>query len=383
MFGKRNKSADKTGLLLSGGGARAAYQVGVLKAISELCPNQDDNPFHIIAGTSAGSINAVALAADEGTFQESVARIHDVWANFELHHVFKSDAKCLLGRILKWFSSRVLPFGIGGTTPASMLDNTPLRELLDRHIDFEGITRQIDSGKLGALSLNASSYSSGESITFFESGHNIEEWQRAYRAGIEQKISLDMLMASSAIPVLFPPVKINGEYYGDGSMRQTSPLSSLVHLQAKKIFIIGVRKRNVDGHTEIVETADYPSMGRIAGFVMDTLFLNSLDSDLERLRRINNMTDKVPAKHRKFSRIEHLIISPSEDLSEIAEELFDTLPMAFRWALKFLGINKGGSRKFVSYLMFNSIFCKRLIDLGYKDAIARQDEIMTFLEIEC
>ncbi len=383
MFGKRNKSSDKTGLLLSGGGARAAYQVGVLKAISELCPNQKENPFHIIAGTSAGSINAVALAAHEGTFKEAVSRIHDVWANFELHHVFKSDAKCLLSRILKWFSSRVLPFGIGGITPPSMLDNSPLRELLDQHIDFDGITRQINSGKLAAISLNASSYTSGESITFFESEHKIEEWQRAYRAGIEQKISLDMLMASSAIPVLFPPVKINGEYYGDGSMRQTSPLSSLVHLKAKKIFIIGVRKRDVNGHTEISETAAYPSMARIAGFMMDTLFLNSLDSDLERLRRINEMSDRVPAKHRKFSRIEHLIISPSEDLAEIAEELFETLPMAFRWALKLLGINKGGSRKFVSYLMFNKIFCKRLIDLGYRDAMVRQDEIMTFLEIEC
>ncbi|MGH1426581.1 MAG: patatin-like phospholipase family protein [Arenicella sp.] len=383
MFGKRNKSADKTGLLLSGGGARAAYQVGVLKAISELCPNQPDNPFHIIAGTSAGSINAVALAAHEGDFQEAVDRIHNVWSNFELNHVFKSDARCLFGRILRWFGSRILPFGLGGITPPSMLDNTPLRELLDKHIDFDGITRQIEAKKLGALSLNTSSYTSGESITFFESGHKIDEWQRAYRAGLEQKISLDMLMASSSIPVLFPPVKINGEYYGDGSMRQTSPLSSLVHLQAKKIFIIGVRKRDVDGHVIMTETAAYPSMARIAGFVMDTLFLNSLDADLERLRRINEISEKIPAKHRKYNRIEHFIVSPSEDLSEIAEELFDTLPITFRWALKLLGINKGGSRKFVSYLMFNKAFCKRLIDLGYKDAMVRQSEIMEFLEIQC
>lgn len=382
MFGKKNKSSDKTGLLLSGGGARAAYQVGVLKAISELCPNQKENPFHLISGTSAGSINAVALASHEGSFKEAVSRIDGVWSNFELHHVFKADARCLLGRILKWFTSRILPFGIGGSTPPSMLDNTPLRELLDKNIDFDGISRQIESGNLGALSLNTSSYTNGESITFFDSAHKVEEWSRAYRAGIEQKITLDMLMASSSIPVLFPPVKIGNEYYGDGSMRQTSPLSPLVHLQAKKIFIIGVRKRASEPHLETKKSV-YPSMARIAGYVMDTLFLNSLDSDIERLCRINAMTDKLPAKHNKFSRIEHLIISPSEDLAEIAASMFHTLPHSFRWGLKLLGMNKGGNRKFVSYLMFNKPFCRRLIDLGYKDAMDRQSEIMEFLEIEC
>lgn len=383
MFGKRNKSAEKTGLLLSGGGARAAYQVGVLKAISDLCPHQPDNPFHLISGTSAGSINAVALAAHEGSFQESVSRINDVWANFELHHVFKSDTKCLLSRILKWFSSRIVPFGLGGLAPPSLLDNSPLRELLDENIDFDGISRQLVSGKLGALSLNTSSYTSGESITFFDSAHKTEEWNRAYRSGVEQKISLDMLMASSAIPVLFPPVKINDEYYGDGSMRQTSPLSPLVHLKAKKIFIIGVRKRTCGPGDCLKEEAVYPSMARIAGYVMDTLFLNSLDSDIERLCRINAMTDKIPPRKNNFSRIEHLIISPTEDLAEIAAEMFDTLPASFRWSLKLLGMNKGNNRKFVSYLMFNKPFCRRLIDLGYKDAMDRQNEIMEFLNMEC
>ena len=383
MFSKRNKSPDKTGLLLSGGGARAAYQVGVLKAISELCSKQQDNPFHVISGTSAGSINAVALAAHEGSFDDAIKRIENVWSNFELSHVFKADTKCLFGRILKWFSSRILPFGIGGETPHSLLDNSPLRELLNDHIDFDGISRQIENDNLAALSLNASSYTTGESITFFQSGNKIEAWQRAYRAGIEQKITLDMLMASSAIPVLFPPVKINEEYFGDGSMRQTSPLSPLVHLQAKKIFIIGVRKRDLNDDDHIHKDTEHPSMARIAGFVLDTLFLNSLDSDLERLRRINDLTDKTPSRHRKFNRIEHLIISPTEDLAEIASELFETLPLSFRLSLKLMGINKGGSRKFVSYLMFNKPFCRRLIALRYKDAMNRKDEIMDFLDIVC
>ncbi len=382
LYGKKNNSPDKTGLLLSGGGARAAYQVGVLKAISELCPKQKENPFHLISGTSAGSINAVALAAHEGSFKETISRINDVWSNFELHHVFRSDARCLLGRILKWFSSRILPFGIGGSTPSSMLDNSPLRELLAKNIDFDAIDRQLASGNLGALSLNTSSYSNGESITFFQSAHSVKEWRRAYRSGINQKISLDMLMASSAIPVLFPPIKINNQYYGDGSMRQTSPLSPLVHLQAKKIFIIGVRKHSSTSITDDKKPS-YPSMAKIAGYVMDTLFLNSLDSDIERLSRINNLTEKIPAKHNKFTQIDHLIISPTEDLSEIAADLFHTLPPSFRWGLKLLGMNKGSNRKFVSYLMFNKPFCQKLIELGYQDAMDRQAEIMNFLEIRC
>ena len=381
MFGIKNKSADKTGLLLSGGGARAAYQIGVLKAISEICPEQDENPFHIISGTSAGSINAVALAAHEGSFKESVNRIHDVWANFELHHVFRSDLWGLLSRIIKWVAATVLPFNLGGKIPVSMLDNSPLRVLLDEHIDFSAINRQIESGKLNALSLNASSYSSGKSVTFFQSGHKVEEWQRAYREGMEQDITLDMLMASSSIPILFPPVKINNEYYGDGSMRQNTPLSALVHLKAKKILIVGVRKRENVTTDDVVHSL--PRMSQISGFVMDTLFLNSLDSDLERLMRINELTAKLVTRHKKFEHIEHLIISPSEDIAEIAEELFDTLPRSFRFALKLLGMSKGESRRFVSYLMFNKVFCRQLIQLGYKDAIVRQDEIMRFLNIEC
>jgi len=382
MFGKRNKSPEKAGLLLSGGGARAAYQVGVLKAISELCAEQPDNPFHMISGTSAGSINAVALAAHEGSFKEAVERIHRVWSQFEIHHVFKANPQSLFGRVLRWFGSKVLPFGLGGQSPESLLDNTPLRNLLDQHIDFNVIPRQIRSGNLSSLSLNASSYSSGESVTFFESENKIPAWQRAYRCGIEQKLSLDMLMASSAIPLLFPPVKINGSYFGDGSMRQTSPLSPLVHMQAKKIFIIGVRKRDAIEPEQTPKEINPPSMGRIAGFVLDTLFLNSLDSDLERLQRINEMTDKIPERKRRYSKIDHLIISPTEDIAEIAMALFDTLPLSLRWCLKFLGINKGSSRKFVSYLMFNKPFCNRLIDLGYQDAMNRKQEIIDFLEIE-
>jgi len=374
-------SSLKIGLLLSGGGARAAYQVGVLKAISELCPKDEEMPFKIISGTSAGSINAIALASHNGNFAESVSRMHSVWSNFEVNHVFKADPKSLIIRMLRWFTSRILPFGLGGKAPTSILDNSPLRQLLSKQIDFSQISKQIISGKLDAISLNATSYSTGESITFYESHDNIDTWERAYRKGVEQRITLDMLMASSSIPLVFPPVKIDGHYYGDGSMRQNTPLSPLVHFKAEKIMIIGVRKEAKRNTPNAVQGP--PSIAQISGFVLDTLFLNSLDSDIERLTRVNKLVKQNPKHNSRFHPIEHFIIAPSEDISLIADKKFNTLPFSFRSALKFLGIYKSGGKGLTSYLMFNKEFCNALIDLGYKDAINRKEEIKKFLELGC
>lgn len=372
-------SPAKTGLLLSGGGARAAYQVGVLKAISEICADENEQPFQIISGTSAGSINAVALGSYDGSFPEAVNRMLDVWSNFELHHVFKVDTKSLVFRILHWVRARMLPFGLGGKAPPSILDNSPLKELLNRYIDFSQISKQVISGRLEAIAVNASSYTTGQSVTFYEAHHdNVKPWKRAYRCGKEQRITIDMLMASSSIPLLFPPVNIDGDYYGDGSMRQNTPISPLVHMKAKKIMIIGVRKQpGLNGHV----ANQRPSMAQIAGFVLDTLFLNSLDADLERLMRVNDLIEGQ--QNSQFHKIEHIIISPTEDIGEVAQDLFDSLPFTFRMALKLLGVHKSGGRGLVSYLMFNKAFCNYLIDLGYKDAMNRKSEIIQFLEIEC
>jgi len=380
MFKKKNMSPAKTGLLLSGGGARAAYQVGVLKAISELCPDEDGHPFKIISGTSAGSINAIALASYKGSFSDSVQRMLGVWENFELNHVFKSDSKSLIYRMFRWLKARLLPFGLGGKAPTSILDNSPLRKLLSDNIDFSQISKQVLSGDIEAISINASSYSTGQSVSFYESHANIEPWQRAYRSGVEQRITLDMLMASSSIPLLFPPVEIDGHYYGDGSMRQNTPLSPLVHFKAKKIMIIGVRKRN---KPTVIPKQTKPSLAQISGFILDTLFLNSLDSDIERLTRVNQLIKDNPKQNEKFQPIEHIIISPSKDIGTIAQEKFTTLPFGFRTALKILGIHKSGGKGLTSYLMFNKEFCNTLIDLGYQDAKDREEEIKSFLEIEC
>lgn len=373
------KKKSKIGLLLSGGGARAAYQVGVLQAIAELYPADSNAPFSVISGTSAGSINAVALAGHDGNFCEKVKRIVEVWANFEIHHVFKSDIGCLLGQMSKWLTSSILPFGLGGKRPDSLLDNQPLRELLIDRIDFDHIQDSIDNGELDALCVNASSYSSGQSVSFFQANPAVQEWGRAFRRGMRDNITIDTLMASSAIPVIFPAVQLGDEYYGDGSMRQNTPISPAVHLGSEKILVIGVRSKKPKA---VKQETKKPSMSQISGFIMDTLFLNSMDSDMERLERINDLNDAVPEKNRKFRNIEHLVIYPSEDIGEIAGDLFETLPRTFRLALTFLGIRKDNSSRLTSYLMFNKPFCSALIELGHADAMRRKLEIEHFLEID-
>ena len=371
----RNK---RTALLLSGGGARAAYQVGVLKAVSELLPKGCHNPFPIICGTSAGSINTVALASNASNFQLGVKRIASVWSNFELHHVFYSDAKNLLKRISHWAWSNLGP-GTWHKGPSSILDNGPLRKLLNEHIDFNKISTSIENGELHAYCLTACSYTSGESTTFFDGSSEIENWLRTHREGIREKMSIDHLMASSAIPVIFPSIKIGHEHFGDGSMRQISPISPALHLGAEKILIIGLRMEKELG---LPEPPQYrPSLGQISGYVLDTLFLNSLQSDIERMERMNRtLMEGNSGNSERLKVIEHLVISPSEDIANIAMKHFLELPKSFRIALRFLGMAKANSRRFISYLMFTQTFCQELIDLGYKDAMAQKNELLEFLE---
>lgn len=370
-------SSFKTALILGGGGARAAYQVGVLKAISELTPSQANNPFPIICGTSAGSINAIALASNAKDFHEGIQKIVKVWSNFELNHVFHVDSKHLFGRIAAWFWGH-LGFGNWRKGPGSILDNTPLRKLLKNYISFERIDEALETGDLHAYCLTACSYTSGESTTFFDGDASIENWIRTHREGKREKMSIDHLMASAAIPILFESVKIGDEYFGDGSMRQASPISPALHLGADKILIIGLRKESELG---LQEPPQYrPSLGQISGYVLDTLFLNSLQADVERMERLNRILhDEVDSSNGKFKEIEHLLINPSQDIADIAQKYYQDLPKPFRMALTFLGINKGNSRRFVSYLMFTKAFCSELITLGYDDAMRKKEELTEFL----
>ena len=374
----RRNFNHRSALLLSGGGARAAYQVGVLKAIAEMLPEGCHNPFPIICGTSAGSINTVALASNASDFHQGVRRITAVWSQFELDHVFYADAKNLLKRISHWAWANLGP-GDRHKAPGSILDNRPLRELLDEYIDFNNISKSINNGELHAYCLTACSYTSGESTTFYDGAPSIQDWRRTHRAGIREKMSIDHLMASSAIPVIFPSVKLGKEHFGDGSMRQISPISPALHLGAEKILIIGLRMEKELG---LPEPPRYrPSLGQISGYVLDTLFLNSLQSDIERMERMNRtLLETESSTSEKLKVIEHLVISPSEDIANIAMKHFLELPKSFRIALRFLGMAKANSRRFISYLMFTKTFCRELIELGYNDAMKQQKELLEFLE---
>jgi NTE family protein len=382
--GERAKQ-PKVGLVLSGGGARAAYQVGVLRAMSEMLPADSAVPFKIICGTSAGAINATVLAANAGNFRQGVRQLMTVWKNFHVHHVYRADPVGAFRNSGKWVLSTLIG-GLGRKTPIALLDNSPLAHMLGTRLDFSGIQRSIDSGDLAAFSITCSGYTSGQSVTFFQGAPGIESWHRARRIGIAAKIGPEHLLASSALPFVFPAVHINREYFGDGSMRQIAPVSPALHLGADRLFVIGVG-RQLQAQPERIKTDAYPSLAQIAGHCLNSIFLDSLEVDLERLQRINRTLSIMPpeiraANNMPLHEVDFRVISPSEALEKIAIDYVPTLPLTIRSLLFTLGALKKSGSNLVSYLLFEREFCRALIKLGYQDTMQRRDELMRFLGYE-
>lgn len=350
-----------------------------MKAIAEVVPAERGNPFPVICGASAGGINAAVLASHAQRFHEGVRQLTGVWENFEVGKVFRSDAWCAVSRSSRWLLA-MLTGGAGGA-PKSILDVSPLRSLLESHVPFGRIDQALDSGDLEAVCVTASSYSSGRSISFYQGVPELENWTRARRDGVATRLNIDHLMASAAIPILFPAVGIGGQYFGDGSMRQTAPTSPALHLGADKVLVIGVRQEGSTPHTEN-EDNEYPGVGQIAGYILDTLFLNSLSADIERLERINSTLEHVNDKaSTPLRQVDTLLISPSQDLAAIAEPLYHVLPASIRYLLAVMGARRGSGRRLMSYLMFERPFCRALITLGYQDAMAQKTELREFLEL--
>ena len=382
-----------TGLILSGGGARAAYQVGVLDAIAQLRRTHHagrDNPFPVICGTSSGAINAAALACGADDFDASVDGLTEVWRNFHVQQVYQADVRAMVGAGLRWLATLSLGWMMTRQSmhPRSLLNNAPLDQLLRKRIPLERLPGLLRSGHLQALAITASSYTHGEHVTFYDSRHPITPWTRTQRVAQRGPLTHAHLLASSAIPFVFPAVALSGPhgpaYFGDGAMRQLAPLAPAIHLGADRILVIGSGRLLEPPPLQAPSPAE-PSLAHIAGHALNSIFLDSLSVDLERLQRINQTVALIPPELRRKTHlkpVELLLITPSERLDEIAAKHRRTLPHTVQNLLGILGARNGSStpqgNALLSYLLFEAEFTRELMALGHADALAQREEILRF-----
>jgi NTE family protein len=372
-------------LILSGGGARAAYQVGVLKAVAQILPEGSRNPFPIICGTSAGAINAVMLAAHEGSFKSAIEELEEVWGNVDPGHIYRYGW-LEMTRGMGRFAQSLFNQGVGRKRPIALLDNSPLRELIRNTVRFKKIDRAIARGDIEAVGVTAMGYTSGQSVCFFQGRPGMEGWQRHRRVGRRTLLNADHLMASSAIPSLFPTTKIEHEYFGDGALRQLAPISPALHLGADRVFVIGVSgNRERLQQTKPRPSRHSPSMAQVIGHMFNSAFVDSLEADIENLERMNSLLALIPEARRAehgitLRPIESLVISPSEQLDMIAGRKIRYLPASLRFFLRNTGATtSGGGATAASYLLFAKPFIDDLIALGYKDTMWERAAIEGFL----
>lgn len=370
-------------VLLPGGGARAAYQVGALRAVATILGRSSRQPFRVICGTSAGAINAATLAVHADSFRSGVSRLLRWWRRVEVTEVYRADLASVALHGMRWLAS-VLVGAAGPKHAAAMLDNSPLRKLLAADIDLRRIADHVQSGALHALAINATSYATGQAVSFFQGSPAILPWQRTRRRGEAAVIGIDHLLASSAIPFIFPAGRIGRDFFADGSVRQIAPLSPPLHLGARRILVLAVGQFTGQVPTERQRIApSYPSFAQMAGHALASIFLDNLGADLERMQRMNHVLSLVAEAtqelHPEVAHVDAMVLSPSRDLGALAVPHAGRLPAGVRYLLHGLGSTEGTGATLLSYLLFDRRYTELLLDLGYRDAMARRDEIAAFL----
>ena len=392
-------AASTTGLILTGGGARAAYQVGVLRAVHRIrraAGAAPGNPYPVLAGTSAGALNAAALATDADDADAGIAKLVRVWESMHVEQVYRTDSFGVIRTGAKWLTMMSMGWAIARMRrlrPRSMLDNAPLHHLLGEMIDLDRIERLIGDGHLKALAVSASSYTSGTHVTFYQSAAEHQPWIRSNRLAVQGQLTMSHLLASAAIPFMFPavtlPLQGSYEWFGDGSMRQTAPISPAIHLGADRILVIGAGRMREPAGPRTTLPSSYPSIAQIGGHALSSIFLDALAVDAERLQRINATLSLIPETVRNQAALKPvrlLLISPSERLDDIAARHLDALPSSIRALLGGIGVRNGGApgsngAALASYLLFEADYTRELMALGEKDTDARSAEVLQFFDL--
>jgi len=373
-------SASDLAVVLSGGGARAAYQVGVLAAVAERLP---DLTIPIITGVSAGSLNATYLAAHRGSLALAVKGLQGEWLRLTSDQVYRLPAtgvaKTTMRTVVRLLRLR------RDTAVHGLLDTRPLARFLTQVVDFEGIDHNIASDRLKAVALSATSYDSGATVTFVHGTTDVPLWERVQRVAVRSRISVPHVMASCAIPIIFPAVKLDGGFYGDGSVRQTAPLAPAIHLGARRVLAVGMRGRTMIASDLLAATGEYPTAAQVTGLLLHSVFLDALDADVERLERINRLIDShapgsaLPDGLRPVRLCQ---IRPSRDLGAMARGLVPRLPMLMDFIIKSMGGKEERGADFLSYLLFEPEYTGLLMELGHEDAMAQWPRLEGLLAAE-